>query len=336
MAQREKPVKIKDIAERAEVSASTVSAILNNSHSNIRISSRTKERVLKIAEEMRYSPNFFARSLRTRKSYMVSVVVWDITDPFYGEILKGIERVLKTEGYQLLLTSADGDPSNRCYGRLKDLPVEGALIIGGPEHGIVAEGAEEQPIPHVYIGLRGNGDVSCAVTVDNYGGGVTGTRHLLGLGRRRLCYVTKSRRTHDEEDRLRGFLDTVGTEAEAGVAWQVVETDEDIEGGYNSVVSLVRHGPEPVSIFAADDLLALGIMRALQDNRLEIPADAAVLGFDNLHISAYSAPRLSTLNQPRLQMGTAGAETLLRRITGQEITKRRLVLEPTLILRESC
>ncbi len=336
MSTKHRTVRIKDIAEKAEVSASTVSAILNNSRSNIRISDRTKEKVLQIAEKLEYRPNFFAKSLRTRTSYLISVIVWDITDPFYGEILKGIERVLKQEGYQLLLTSADGLEANRCYERLKELPVDGVIVLGGPEHGIVKEQVEERDIPHVYIGLRGSSDLSCSIAVDNYKGGAIGTEYLLSMGRNELLYVTKRRRTHDEEDRLHGFEDTVEALSTGGVSYRIIETEDDFEGGYSSVLSLLQRNDEPVCIFADDDLLALGILRALQDNDLAVPAQAAVLGFDNLLISAYTQPRLSTLNQPRLRMGKEGAESLLKRIAGKEVAEPRIVLEPNLILRDSC
>jgi LacI family transcriptional regulator len=331
-----KTVRIKDIAEKAGVSASTVSAILNNSRSNIRISEGTRKKVLQIAEELEYRPNFFAKSLRTRTSYLISVIVWDITDPFYGEILKGIEEVLKKEGYQLLLTSADGLESNSCYERLKELPVDGVIVLGGPEHGIVKEQTEEQAIPHVYIGLRGNSDSSCSVTVDNYKGGAVGTEYLLSLGRSELYYVTKKRRTHDEEDRLRGFLDTVETRPAELHDHRIIETEDNFEGGYRSVITLLKENEDPACIFADDDLIALGILRALQDNDLAVPAQAALLGFDNLLISAYTHPRLSTLNQPRLRMGKEGAECLLKTIAGEAPAEPRIVLEPSLILRDSC
>jgi LacI family transcriptional regulator len=329
-------VRIKDIAARAEVSVSTVSAILNDTSSNIRISEPTRRRVLRIAEELNYRPNLFARSLRTRKSYLVNVIVWDITDPYFGEILKGIEGVLKGQGYQLLLSSADADPENSCYSRVKKLPVDGTIIIGGPQGGIVRVTEEETAASLVFIGVEGGAERSCSITVDNYAGGVIGTEYLLQLGKDTLYYVTKARRTEDEEERLRGFLDTVEARDIRESSCEVLETESDPGGGYSSGVSIARQAGGTAAVFADNDLLAIGVLRALQDRGMRVPQQAAVLGFDNLAVSAYMQPRLSTLNQPRLEMGARGAQCLLDMITGEGEFPVSGRLRPELVKRESC
>jgi LacI family transcriptional regulator len=335
-------VTMKDIAEKAGVSAATVSRILSNKSTSIPISARTRDKVLAIAKDIGYRPNVFAQSLRTRKSFLVGVVLWDLTDPFFGEILRGIEQVVDQSGYTLLLTTAEArkDRERMCLEKLSTFRTDGILIVGGPKS--YSNGDLERFAPDrrtvVLVDTRSEGMEVSSITVDNVEGGYIGAKYLIGLGRRNITYIASKSKTFDMEDRLRGVQRAID---ESGVRdrFRIVDAGPGEQEGYGITKRILTDTEPPVAIFAVNDVTALGALRACTDRGLRIPEEAAVLGFDDLSMAQYLSPRLSTIHQPRLQMGREGALKLLELVEraerGDPPVHVSRVFPPRLVLRES-
>ena len=334
---------MRDIAVEAGVSSSTVSRVLSRKQSSIPISKETRERVLAIAERIGYRPNVFAKSLRTKKSYLVGVVLWDLTDPFYSDILRGVEQVLDETGYTLLLTTADAerDRGRPCLEKLVDFQTDGVLIVGGPE-GFCEQEIRDlgvEPGRILLVDTRAVENDISSITVDNETGGYIGAEYLIKLGHRNITYIAGKEKTIDIEDRLQGVLRAVET-YQAGYRFTVVEAGPGEREGYDATVEILARATPPLALFCVNDLTALGALRAVGDSGLSIPGEVAVLGFDDLLMSGYLQPRLSTVHQPRLEMGRDGAAMLIEQIdrsgeSGAENRPSRRILSPLLVKRES-
>jgi len=330
--------KLHDIAKRASVSISTVSNVLNNKSSSIPVSPSTREKVLRIARELNYKPNLFARSLRTKKSNIIGVIVWDLTDPYFSSILSGIEHVLEKSGYYLVLNNATAQVKRErmCLERLDEISAEGALVLGIGHHrekDLFRDIAERMKL--VLVAMKASRHNISSVTVDNFKGGTLGVEYLAKQERTHLVYVTAKNMTTDEEDRLSGVLRAVESQ-DLAHKFSIMETDVGEEGGYEAAKKVLQTLEYPASIFAMDDITAIGCIRAIKDRKLRIPQDVAVLGFDNLSIASFIEPRLTTIHQPRFELGEKGAQILVESIeTEGEQSVQDIVLEPQIVIRES-
>jgi LacI family transcriptional regulator len=331
-----------DIAKKAGVSSATVSRVLNNKSSTIPISPKTREKVLSIAKELGYMPNLMARSLRTKKTYTVGVVLWDLTDHFFSEILRGIEQAVDESGYNLLLTTPEANKERElvCLEKLRNFRTDGILIVGGAmsfgkDH-LNELGIDTRTV--VLIGTRAeNADVS-SISVDNITGGYIGAEYLIKRGCRGLVYIAGGDKTIDMKDRLEGVRHAIET-YDFQDRSIILEQGPGEEQGYKAAEKVLKDLELPAAIFGVNDLTALGIIRAVRDRDLRIPQDVAVLGFDDLPMASYMEPRLSTVHQPRFQMGRNGAMLLLELLSKKESGSPEeylsRVLDPKLVIRES-
>jgi DNA-binding LacI/PurR family transcriptional regulator len=330
--------KLDDIAKRASVSISTVSNVLNKKSTSIPISPKTKEKVLRIAKELNYKPNLFARSLRTKKSNIIGVVVWDLTDPYFSNVLSGIEHVLEESGYYLVLNNAKAqvDRERMCLEKLDKISAQGALVVGIGYHRETQLFREiNQTMNLVLVATKTPEQDIGSVTVDNFKGGFLGAEYLAKQRRARLVYVTTRNMTTDEEDRLAGVLSAVKVNG-LDEGFSIAETDDGEAGGYEAAKKVLEKWESPISIFAMDDIMAIGCIRAIKDRKLSIPRDVAVLGFDDLSIANFIEPRLTTIHQPRFELGKKGAEILLESVEAEgERTARNIVLNPRIVIRDS-
>ena len=336
-------VKLEDIARRASVSIATVSYILNDKASNVPVSEKTREKVLRIAKELGYTPNPFARSLRTKKSNIIGVIVWDLTDPYFSTILSGVEHVLEQSGYYLVLNDANKQTEKAagCMEKLNTISTEGVLVLGlGHAHDseIFANLHEQMNI--VSIATKSwNSNIS-SVYVDNFKGGYMAMDYLFSQERNRYFYVSAAELTTDEEQRLQGVQKAV-QEKNYGDRFTLIEARLGEEGGYRATKRLLQKCEPPISIFAMDDITAIGCVRAIKDRGLQIPGEVAIMGFDDLSITRYIEPRLTTIRQPRFELGEKGAQLLLglleQKPDVQKTDKRvkNVVLEPSIVVRES-
>lgn len=327
---------MKDIAKEAGVSIATVSMVLNHKDTKIAISEERKKEILDIAERLGYEPNYYARALRLQKSNLIGIIVWDITDQFFSLILKGLELELKKAGYRIMLSNADENQGQICesFKNFLQFQVDGIVILGGSNLSKEEENLQSEfKHPIVNIARHVTRKDEDSVFIDNFSGGIEGARYLLSLKKDRLVYIGRKTKTFDEEERLRGFRENLGDEKK----FDLLNIDPTTSAAYEETKKyLNKPGMTSIAFFAEDDLIALGVTRAVRDMNLLVPQDIAVLGFDDLDFSQHVDPRLTTFRQPRFEMGVQGAQLVIDKNKKNDKKRGlRIMLKPELIVRDS-
>jgi LacI family transcriptional regulator, repressor for deo operon, udp, cdd, tsx, nupC, and nupG len=328
--------RIQDVAKLADVSTATVSRALATPE---RVSPEARARVLEAIAKTGYVPNPAARTLRSQKTYMVLVVLPDLANTFFSKILRGIEETLFEAGYGMIISDLDGSPEKEAHfaaftaaGR-----VDGAVLLNGHLFGQSREG-EGQParitIPLVALCEAIPGADIPQIEIDNRAAASRMTQHLASLGHRRIAYVSGPANNILERERFQGFKD--GLEA-AGLPYDpalILPGDYTIEAGVRAGHDLVARSTRPTAVFCTSDEMAIGLMRTLFSAGLRIPEDISVAGFDDIEFAAVAEPSLTTIHQPRRELGQAAASALIDLLQGRSSPKR-IRLETELVIRDS-
>jgi len=297
-------VSIKSVARAAGVSHSTVSRALRDSPL---VSQGTKERIQGLARELGYFPNSIARSLVTRQTQTVGVVVTTIADPFVAEVVQGIENVAQQQGYSVILASSKSEPEREVAavemlrGKRVDAVVVTSSRVGALYLGIL----EKIGVPIVLINSHSEqtGPYTFSVGVDNRHGGYLATTHLIERGHRRIAYISAGADHSDSGDRLAGYRWAL---REAGIPFDsalVVEGTGRADGGESALLPLMALRRAPSAAFCYNDMTAIGLLRAAREAGLNLPQDLAVVGFDDIPFASYVHPPLTTVAQPKVEMG---------------------------------
>lgn len=329
-------VTIKDVAKRAGVSTSTVSHVINKTR---RVSDALEQRVLAAMDELDYRPNILARSLRVRESRTIGVVVPDNSNPFFAEMARAIENRVFGDGYSVFLCNSDGqEAKERAYVNSLVLKrVDGVIFITS---GGTTEPLEElvrHDTPVVVVDREVPLSLADVVLLDNRTGGVLATRHLIELGHRLIACITGPSMLTPSADRVLGYRQAM---EEAGLSvraeW-ILPGDFRSASGQRAMARLLALPEPPTAVFACNDLMAIGAMRALRAAGIHIPADVSLVGFDDIPLASEVTPALTTVAQPIAEMGSIAVELLLSRINDKrDLTQtERRVLKPTLVVRDS-
>lgn len=327
---------IKDIAAKAKVSINTVSRALNDKDD---VRKETRDRILAIADELGYVPNLLAKGLLGRRSLTIGVIVTDNANPFYAQILKGMEDYAREAGYSIVFCNSDEDPDRELSAiqTLRARRVDGILITPASTSGPFLAALTASDLPFVLLNRSASdGTVDC-VKCDNIEGGRLAVARLLELGRRRLYFLGGLRRISSAAERAEGCRKAV---AEAGLPPStavVVESGLHMEDGYHTMNRILRSGAQPDGVFAYSDIVAIGAMRAIREFGLRVPQDIAIVGYDDIEMASYLEVPLTTVRQKRYELGWKSAEILIQRIEGDEenhITER-VVFVPELVIRDS-
>jgi LacI family transcriptional regulator len=324
-------VTIKDIAKRAKVAISTVSYVINNSKN---VTPETKARVLSAIEELNYYPSMAARSLKTRRTLTVGIIVPDISNAFFTEIIRGIEDLFNKHDYSVILcnTDEDQDKEKRYLNTLYEKDIDGLIFIGTGKNEEIFKNRKEVPI--VLVDRKVSGDFD-SVMVDNVLGGFLATDHLLKRNRSKVMFLSGDLKLNTYFERLQGYklgLKTHGIEFDESLIHQCKVSHE---AGYQFMETLLNKPFDIRSIFAENDLIALGVMKALLNKGFRIPEDVAIVGYDNIPTSYLVDPSLTTIDQPKYLIGKKAGELLLSKMNGNRENKEQIVLDPELVVRES-
>ena len=320
-----------DVARRAGVSHQTVSRVLNG---NPHVKDATKERVLEAIRELDYRPNSAARALVTRRSQTLGVVSFDTT--LYGpaSMLYGIEQAARSAGYFVSiasLRSLDERSVQEAVDRLRDQAVEGVLVIAPQTSAVGALAKVRSVVPVVAVGSGAQAKVP-GVAVGNEAGGAAATRYLLDLGHRTVHHVAGPTTWLDAQARQAGWRAAL---AEAGARVPaVLPGDWSARSGYEAGLRLLKD-PEATAVFCANDHMALGVLRALNQAGRAIPDDISVVGFDDIPEASYFTPPLTTVRQDFGELGRRGLELLLDEMAHDGHTTGRILIAPELVLRAS-
>lgn len=326
-------VTIKDIAREAHVSYATVSRALNNKYG---VNPKTRERIHRIAEELNYSPNAIARGLVSSRSFTLGLILPDLTNPYFPAVAAGIEAYAQNRGYSVFLCNTNWDRHRETsYIRLlSERRVDGLIIA--PAGKSLEEDVREL-LPMVFVSNAPKDSRHSSVVIDNIRGGYLAAKHLIECGYSSIGFIGVSENEMADNDRLEGYrraFHRYGREVDPRF---ISFGDFRQQTGYNLITEMIKKGNYPDAIFAENDILAIGILHGIKDSGLKVPEDIALIGFDDIAFSAYQEIQLSTINQPKEQMGSTAAEILIEEIEGdpEEASPRRVILEPELIVRSS-
>ena len=326
-------VGIKDIALRAGVSIATVSHAFRNPS---RVSEATRIKVLAAADEVGYTPNRLAANLRTARSGNIVAIIPDIGNSFNSDIIKAIEQVAYSRGYSVLLGDTQGLPAreNEFVAMTRSRQADGIILMS---HRVpFDEGDSVRQLPPIVGACEFSGhDGFPAVTVDDVAGACDATRHLLELGHRRIAVITGDMATTSSRERMQGYGKAM---SEAGLGQDdrlIVHGDYSSRSGDVSTLKLIARGLRPSAIFCFSDDLALGCIYALRQQGLNVPADVSVVGYDDIVSARYYSPPLTTIAQPRREIGRLCATMLFDRIAGLPVPNRRHILAHRLVVRQS-
>lgn len=324
---------IKDIAEKAGVAPSVVSRALNNKYG---VKKTTKELIQKIAEEMDYYPNTAARSLVTRKTGTIGIVMADISEPYYSQIVKGMEYVASQTGYTLLFSNSyECVEGNRVLQKMIYAErVDGLVIVGSniQEKNFVMS-LLEQRIPFVLIERNFSDPRINCIYANNFEGGYLATRHLIDNGHRKIAHIAGNLSFQVAIERIDGYKRALN---EAGLAFleELVAPGNFVSSdAYEAAKELLRQ--DCTAIFAGNDTMAYGALQAINEAGLMVPRDIAVIGFDDLEFSALTNPPLTTIRQPRYAMGQKSLEILIASMQGEYHEGVKLCFPVELVIRKS-
>src|SRR5436190_543396 len=333
---------IQQLAEQSGVSVATVSRALNGSPE---VSETTRERIVALARELNYTPSAAARTLVSRRSHVVGVVLEtgpghpDLLHPFFQEVLVGLKHGAGARGYDLLLFASE-EPGNGFGGthsylrRAEHHGVDGAIVMGfDGDQEIVKLAASS--LPCIAIDADLDGPRTGFVMSENRQGAALAVRHLHELGHERIATVTGSLRTKPGADRLDGYreeIERLGLEARAEY---VVDGDFYDESGYRATQQLLQLDEPPTALFAASDPMAAGAIRGASKLGVTVPRDLAVVGFDDIGLASLLQPQLTTVRQDMQALGEAAADGLGRLIEDQEAQPVRRLVPTKLVVRDS-
>ncbi|EGQ9325459.1 substrate-binding domain-containing protein [Vibrio cholerae] len=326
---------MKDIARLAGVSTSTVSHVINKSRF---VSDEIAERVNNAAQQLNYAPSALARSLKMNRTKTIGMLVTTSTNPFFGEVVKGVERSCYHQGYNLILCNTEGD-NQRMKASINTLlqkRVDGLLLMCSTLEGERLDVFDRYPdIPIVVMDWGPILFASDKIQDNSLQGGYMAAKHLIECGHKEIGCITGPLIRHQAQMRYEGYKRAL---AEAGIAinpdW-IVESDFECEGGYQAFEKLYQRGKLPSALFVSNDMMAMGVIQAANQRGLRVPDDLSLIGYDDVHIAKFMTPALTTIHQPKYRLGKAAVDTLLYRLENPDTTAQVVQLEPTLVVRSS-
>jgi LacI family transcriptional regulator len=322
-----------DIAREAGVSQANVSRVINGSD---RVAPETRQRVMEIVQRLGYAPNAIARGLVTSRTQLVGVIVSDVTNPFYPELLEAISARLADHGLKMLFYNTGRGGADGGYIRfLQEHRVEGFIFASATLDSTVVRELAERSVPLVLTN-RYVDDVDCDIVVgDNAGGAASAARHLLEFGHRRIAIIEGTPNTSTSRDRVASFRDEL-TRAGVGVPDELVARGDFLhDQAYRATNELLALRDRPSAIFCANDIMAIGALNAARSAGVRIPEEVSIVGFDAIAMSQWDAFRLTTVRQPQAEMARAAVDRLEKRIATPDVRSERLVFATELLVGSS-
>lgn len=325
-------VTIRDVAEACGLAQSTVSNALSNQRY---VSEETRLKVQAAVEQTGYRASSIARSLRTQRTFSLGILVGDITNPFFPEVVRGAEDVASAQGYNLILCNTDyrADKQRSYIDMLADKQVDGVVISSQIREPEGIREVHERGMPLVLINQAYDGIDTDYVGVDNRIGMEQVCRYLWGLGHRRIGFIQGREGSTAARDRFVAFTHTMALLCSPHDEDLVQPGDWTYASGLRAAQRMLGMPRRPTAIIAANDLMALGAIEALQDARLKVPDDISIVGIDDIFVSAMPWAALTTLRHPKWNVGATAARLLIERIANPSMPTRRIIVPSELIVR---
>ncbi|MBT0087650.1 substrate-binding domain-containing protein [Vibrio alginolyticus] len=327
---------MKDIAKLAGVSTSTVSHVINKTRF---VSEEISERVNNAAKELNYyAPSALARSLKVNRTKTIGMLVTTSTNPFFGEVVKGVERSCYQKGYSLILCNTEGDNERmrQSINTLLQKRVDGLILMCSSLEGERIDVFERYPdIPVVVMDWGPMLFTSDKIQDNSLRGGYLAAKYLIDCGHTEIGCITGPLIKHQAQIRYEGYkraMNEAGLEFNAN--W-IIESDFECDGGYQAFKKMAQRGALPSSIFVSNDMMAMGVINAANELGIKVPDDLSIIGYDDIHIAKFMSPSLTTIHQPKYRLGKAAVETLVRKLDEKSTEAQVVQLEPTLVERKS-
>ncbi|WP_425280980.1 ribose operon transcriptional repressor RbsR [Mixta intestinalis] len=326
---------MKDVARMAGVSTSTVSHVINN---NRFVSEAIREKIEAAIRELNYAPSALARSLKINQTHTIGMLLTASSNPFYAEVVRGVENSCYERGYSLVLCNTEGDEErmNRSLETLLQKRVDGLLIMCTESHLPSVDILTRYPgIPSVMMDwapFEGDSDI---IQDNSLLGGELAANYLIARGYQRIACIAGPLDKTPACLRLEGFKKAITAAGLPLPAEYIVNGDFEFQGGFNGMNALLACKIRPQAVFTSNDAMAVGAYHALYQAGLRIPEDMAIMGYDNIELARYMTPPLTTIHQPKDELGELAIDTLIHRMKAPGASQQKLVLTPELIERHS-
>jgi LacI family transcriptional regulator len=332
-----KRVTMSDVADKAGVSLMTVSRVINNKGD---VSSETRQRILEIISKLGYRPSGIARSLATRETATIGLVIPDVSNAYFAEITQGVEHLAYSRGYHVFLCNTQEDPQREValIQSLEEKRVDG-LILCSPrleDEKLVSAIANLPAVVLINRRLRQSPqDMFDSVNLDDERCGQIAAQHLIQSGHTCIGFLAGPPASYSGAGRRKGFLTALhgaGIHLEEG--W-VLPCHPSVEGGHEAACSLLSAHPELTALFCFNDLIAVGVLQACNELKRRVPQDLVIVGHDDIPVAALVSPALTTCRVPRYELGVKAVNALLERLRDCPDDCSQIVLQPELVIRES-
>ena len=327
-------IDIHTVARRAGVSIATVSRTINLVPT---VNPKLASKVWKVIKELDYCPNSQARALVSGRSRLLGLIVSEITNPFFPELIQGFEEVAVEHGYEILIGSTNYDPERMkgCIRRMVERKAEGvALMTFGIEEPLLEQLADRK-VPLVLVDLGPERPGVSLLRVDYHQGIRQGVQHLAALGHSDIAFVSGPLRLHSAHSRLAAFQRAMRECGLAIDASRIVEGDHTMEGGIAAAEKLLTGGLPPTAVICSNDMTAIGVLHKAYRAGLHVPGDLSIIGFDNIHITQMTTPPLTTIQMSCFELARAAVTALRAHVEGSPEPQREYPIETKLVVRES-
>ncbi len=327
---------IKDVAREAGVSIATVSRVLNDIDV---VNEDTKKKVKDAIKKLSYRPNIVARSLKTQKSSTICIIIPDISNQFYHEIVRGCEDVANIYNYNIMLCNADLDVEKEMEALriLKEKMIDGVIYMSNSiEHNIISL-IKELEMPTVLVETTDAEGIFPSVSIDNVTAAADAVKYLINKGNKRIAYVgTSIEKVNALSKRYEGY--------NKGLTEMGITFDKELihlggvkaKDGYIGINAILDRGSEVDAVFCASDEIAMGVINALRDKSIKVPEDVDVMGFDDIYSASIFYPKLTTVSQPMYDMGSVSMRMLIKSINNLKVDEKHFVLPYSIVERDSC
>jgi LacI family transcriptional regulator len=325
---------MREVAEHAGVSVTTVSHVINNTRP---VNPQTRIRVEEAMQTLGYQPNVLARSLRRGVTHTIGIILPDNANPYFAEVVRGIEDTSFAQGYSVVLCNSDNNLQKEYHytNVLVEKQVDGIIFVAA---GLSAENIyalQTRRVPLVLVDRNVPNVQVDNVLADNQLGGWLATHHLIELNHRTIACISGPRGVLVSSKRIQGYRQALQSADLEFAPDCIVIGDFQYQSGYMGAKQLFKQRPSLTAIFACNDLMAIGAYRFAHEHHLHIPEQLSIVGFDDVHLAAYTNPPLTTIHQSKHEMGSRAATLLIERIANQDLEPRQEILETQLVIRGS-
>lgn len=326
---------LKDVSILAQVSTASVSKVLNGNYTGV--TEQTKKRILEAAKTLKYRPNRIARGLAKRETSIIGIVVPDISNPYFAELVKGMENEAELNGYNIFLCDADYKylKERKYVNMLIEYNVCGVVLIGmeSSDKGSAAS-LSHYNIPFVTID-RLEDESSVSFTSNSQYGSKLGTEYLIEMGHRSIAFIGGENEVHKPNYRKRGYIEALNNNAIEVKCELICNGSYNMESGYYYTKDLISMGYSFTAIVCGNDLIAFGAIKAIKENNLEVPRDFSLIGYDDILLASFYEPKLTTIRQDSYELGRNVMNELLMLLKNNNKQKIFYNVEPKLIIRDT-